>query len=193
MRPPPGAYREPDIVPVLRSHLETVLERVPSTEELCAVAEAFRDCSRTRLELVPGALEALTALRTRWGVGLISNAQWVFTRPELARFGLEALLDPVVISSEVGLRKPARGSFEAALARAGVRAAAALHVGNDPVDDVDGALHAGLWACRVHDTTRPGPGLHPPDLEAPTVAEVPALLATWVPRARKVPALEGME
>ena len=52
----------------------------------------------------------------------------------------------LVISSEVGWRKPARAFFAAVVGAAGVAPGEVLHVGDDPVNDVEGARRAGLKA-----------------------------------------------
>jgi putative hydrolase of the HAD superfamily len=177
IRPAPVLHAEPDIAPVVAAHLATILEREPSPLEIAEMAEAFRTASRRALALVPGAREAILALRQRFQVGLISNAQLLFTRPELRQVGLpESLFDPMVISSEVGVHKPSRHIFRAALERAGVGADEAMHVGNDPFDDVDGAAAVGLRTCLVEDTRRRGDPTRAPDLRLKSVAELPAML-----------------
>ena len=52
----------------------------------------------------------------------------------------------VVVSSEVGWRKPGALFFEALVAACDCRADEVLMVGDDPVNDVQGALEAGLQA-----------------------------------------------
>jgi putative hydrolase of the HAD superfamily len=52
----------------------------------------------------------------------------------------------VVVSSEVGWRKPGALFFEALVATCGCRADEVLMVGDDPVNDIQGALEAGLQA-----------------------------------------------
>ena len=55
----------------------------------------------------------------------------------------------VVVSSEVGCRKPGRGFFEALVAACGCRAEEVLMVGDDRVNDFEGALSSGLQAVHV--------------------------------------------
>ena len=177
LRPAPVLHAEPDIAPVVAAHLQAILERAPSPLEKAEMAEAFRAASRRVLAPFPGAREALVALRRRYRVGLISNAQLLFTRPELQQVGLpESLFDPLVISSQVGVRKPSRRIFGAALERAGVPPGEAMHVGNDPFDDVDGAAQAGLRTCLVDAPRRKREPVYAPDLRVHLVAELPDLL-----------------
>jgi len=68
--------------------------------------------------------------------------------------GLGGALDAVVTSAEVGEAKPGPAVFETALARVGVEAADAVHVGDSLENDVEGARAAGMRAILV---AREGP------------------------------------
>jgi len=61
-------------------------------------------------------------------------------------------IDHLLISSEVGWRKPAPAFFEALVRQAGVAPAEILLVGDDRVNDYDGALAAGLGAVLLDAT-----------------------------------------
>ena len=99
--------------------------------------------------LAPGAKTLLGALRTR-GVrlGVVSN--WPSALHGIgAGLGLDRLVDFVLTSAEAGRKKPHRGIFEQALARAGVAPEKTLHVGDSWRDDVEGAIACGLSAVFV--------------------------------------------
>ncbi|HEV3167023.1 MAG TPA: HAD-IA family hydrolase [Isosphaeraceae bacterium] len=71
---------------------------------------------------------------------------------------LESLQDPLVISSEVGFRKPHRAIYQAACASLNLAAEAVLSVGDDLLNDVEGARRAGLpavWLNRVGTASPP--------------------------------------
>ncbi|MCH2590685.1 MAG: HAD family hydrolase [Planctomycetales bacterium] len=55
----------------------------------------------------------------------------------------------VVVSSEVGWKKPGTGFFGALVEACGCRPDQVLMVGDDPVNDVGGALNSGLQAVQV--------------------------------------------
>lgn len=94
-------------------------------------------------------------------VGLLSNS-WGNTYP---RERIDALLDPVVISGEVGLRKPDAAIYELALRRLGVAAERTLFV-DDAERNVVGARAVGLQALLHSDAaaTRAALAVLVPDL-----------------------------
>jgi putative hydrolase of the HAD superfamily len=91
--------------------------------------------------------EAALVLARRHGlaVGVISNSNGT-VESILDALGLRGLLDFVLDSHVVGVEKPDAAIFEMALARAGVRAAEAVYVGDLYSVDVVGARRAGLDA-----------------------------------------------
>ena len=91
-------------------------------------------------DVVP-ALQALK--RQSLTLGLISNIDR--DGAELTHsLGLACHLDVTVTSGEVGAEKPHPQIFRAALAKAGANPEDAVHVGDQPTSDVDGALGAGI-------------------------------------------------
>jgi putative hydrolase of the HAD superfamily len=102
-----------------------------------------------RFAAYPDAAPALAALRRR-GLRLICVSNWDFTLPEvLERCGLADALDGVVTSAGSGARKPDKAIFAAALELAGCPAAEALHVGDTPGEDIDGARAAGIRSLLI--------------------------------------------
>jgi FMN phosphatase YigB (HAD superfamily) len=94
----------------------------------------------------------LDALARRVRLGLCSN--WSWTPAALAileQAGLRARFDALVISHDVGVRKPRPEIFETALAALGVEPGEALHVGDNLEADVAGAAALGIrtiWLTR---------------------------------------------
>src|SRR5260370_17061135 len=70
------------------------------------LAEMYRGISRRRLGLYPYAREVLDALRERYPLALVTDAQSAYARGELHRVGLLDYFDPIVISGDHGYRKP---------------------------------------------------------------------------------------
>lgn len=95
------------------------------------------------------AAPALAALRAR-GLALVAVSNWDCSLScRLDGAGLGPALDAAVSSAEVGHAKPAPAIFEAALERAGVSAAEAVHVGDSLEKDLKGARGAGVRAILV--------------------------------------------
>ena len=104
-----------------------------------------------RLQQIPYGLEAfddvvpvlrhLRSLGLR--LGMISNINQ--GGAELtASLGLTSHLDFTVTSGEVGAEKPHPAIFRAALKRADIEPSQAIHVGDQPSSDVEGALGVGI-------------------------------------------------
>jgi putative hydrolase of the HAD superfamily len=105
----------------------------------------------------PDAVRALPGLRSG-GARLVVVSNWDVSLPEvLERVGLAGNLDAVVTSAEVGARKPDVAIFGRALELAGVPAAEAIHVGDNPAEDVAGARAAGIEPVLIRRAGGPGP------------------------------------
>jgi putative hydrolase of the HAD superfamily len=125
----------------LAEHLEAP---VPSR---FAAAELFhRFGTPEAWEVYPEVPEVLAALKAQGlRLGVISN--WDERLPVLLDgLGIGFFFDTLVVSSEVGVEKPHRQIFARALARLEVSPAAALHVGDSILEDVEGAIAAGMEA-----------------------------------------------
>ena len=119
-------------------------------------AWAFRRASTTHLRLYAGARELLTALRASGRrVYLLSNAQSLFTRPELEALGLCGAFDRIYISSEAGCKKPDSRFFRLLLEREELEAADCLMIGNDPRCDGEGARAVGMGAYVIRSALSP--------------------------------------
>lgn len=92
-----------------------------------------------------GALEMLAALR-RHGLktAIISNGHSDVQSAKIEITGLRAAVDLVVISEDVGLRKPDVRIFQLAAERLGVVPANSIFIGDNPEADVRGAEAAGM-------------------------------------------------
>lgn len=94
----------------------------------------------------------LESLRNRGlKLALVSNTaspDWLL-RPVLAHQGLVDRVDAIVLSSEVGKRKPHPAIFESALAELDVRADEALFVGDRLDADVGGAARVGMHTVQA--------------------------------------------
>ena len=109
-------------------------------------------------------------------IGVVSN--WDTRLKTISDgLGLTPLVDFIVVSAEVGVRKPDPGIFRMALDRAGVRPDEALHVGDLLEEDVEGARRAGVRAVLIDRKKRITAGGRPGDVKVvATLAELLPLL-----------------
>ena len=132
------------------------------TDALATRATAcYRDVYESSFQTVPGAISLLEALKPRVTMGIVTNHQAAEQRGKIKRYGLDRLIDLVVISEEVGSAKPEAEIFELALERAGCRAGEAVMVGDWWEVDVLGARGVGMravWLNR-YDVPCPDPSM----------------------------------
>jgi 2-haloalkanoic acid dehalogenase type II len=141
--------------------------------ELGAVREAM--LAALHFEAFADAAPALEELRSR-DVRVVAASNWDSSLPQvLERTGLAGLLDGVVSSAAAGAAKPDARLFQAALELAQVAPEQALHVGDRPENDIDGARAVGMRAALIAREGEPPPLPDGVPVIA-TLAELPPLV-----------------
>ena len=144
-------------------------------DELLAAYNEARNRSVDLIELFGDAVETIRGLRAHGlKIGILTNGPSELQRRKLRRIGIEDEVDAVAVSEEIGASKPDPLAYERAVAMLGLPAGEVAMVGDHVVNDVAGALAAGL-AAAVWVERRPGElpeGAH----LARELAEVPGLL-----------------
>ncbi|MEM7404894.1 MAG: HAD family hydrolase [Pseudomonadota bacterium] len=132
--------------------------------------------ARNEVTLFPGAAALLPTLKSRYTLGTITNGN-----ADISHIGLSSLFDFSVTAADAGVMKPHGDIFALALSLADTAAARTVHVGDDPVTDVQGAKAAGMRAVWVNPEDVPwNAGLGPPpDATIPDVSVLPEILARW--------------
>lgn len=132
---------------------------VVATEEMISHwALMYRALSLNYVRLYDGAREVLEELRHRGKrVYLLSNAQRLFTEPELRSLGIYDLFDDVFISSDVGFLKPSCCFYGTLLQKHKLDPKASVMIGNDWQADAWGACKNGLAAMYIHTEQSPEP------------------------------------
>ena len=93
-------------------------------------------------------METLKALRERgYMLGLISNSHWRWLTDQ--KRSMETFFDVITLSYEHGFAKPHPSIFNTTLDKLGVDADRCLHVGDNPISDIQGAREAGLKTAFV--------------------------------------------
>ncbi len=124
-----------------------------------AIGDFYLARYREKWRLNEGAEEALAETSRRAVVGILSNGFAELIKAKVARFRLGRWARHVIASEEVGVMKPARGIFDAALwaaAPEGADLRRKVYVGDSFENDVVGAKGAG-WLPILYNPRRVPP------------------------------------
>lgn len=154
----------------------------PEDERIGRAVEAYFSAFYPHCELLPGTESVLEDLSVVYPLGLLTN----FTHPPAARrilemLGLPRFFRTVLISGELGYRKPHPRVFARLVREMGLPGEQMLYVGDDVDADVLGAREFGLqpaWSTCVRDGEVPSATslLSPARTECPP--DVPRI-STW--------------
>ncbi len=158
-------------------------ERLVAATELDAdpqvLAEAFLIGMGQHGELYPGARDVLATLAARadLALGLVTNGLAEVQRARIARLELDAYFDAVVVSSEVGVAKPAPAIFDVAFAQLDdPPRASAVMVGDSLTSDLRGGRAAGIATCWFNPHGKPAADRALIDHEIAALTELLALV-----------------
>jgi putative hydrolase of the HAD superfamily len=124
--------------------------------------------ARHRVEFFDGALDVLEVLRGRYRLAALTNGN-----ADIARLGLDRYFGFALSAASVGASKPHPAMFREALRRAASDPHEMVHVGDHPIDDVQGAADVGVHTIWVNLKGIPFPGTTPASREARTLAAIP--------------------
>lgn len=101
------------------------------------------NCSN-RSEVFPYCHETLSYLKEKYPMAIITNGFPEAQYPKMSAASLNQYFDEIVISQEVGYRKPEKEIFDLSLRRLNARAETSVMIGDNPKTDIRGARDAGL-------------------------------------------------
>lgn len=131
------------------------LDLVPAA--VTGVADHIAGVWERQVDLAPRTTSILRRLGERFVLGLVSNFDHPpHVRRVLDRHGLTGFFRTIVISGEVGVKKPDPRVFEPALREAGLRPSEVVYVG-DTEDDVAAAVAAGITPVMIRHDADAGP------------------------------------
>jgi putative hydrolase of the HAD superfamily len=159
----------------------------PDDVRISKAVEAYFSAFFDSCRLIPGTLEMLEALKAPYRLGLLSN----FTHAPAGKtildlMGLAPHFEVILISGDLGYRKPHPLVFRRLVEGLRVDKAEILYVGDDPEPDIYGALQAGLqpvWSTYIRDRNIPhGSGVlsrgnQTPEGDIPKISTWPDLLS----------------
>ena len=130
--------------------------------------------ARHALTFFPHAEMLLQQLSKQYQLATISNGN-----ADVRRLGLEQYFKIIVSADEVGLSKPDPAPFLLALERAGAEPHETVHIGDHPVDDIQGAQAVGLHTLWFNRLGIEWPNQPRPHGEVRCLSEIPAWLAVY--------------
>ena len=131
----------------------------PDDPSVARAVEAYFSVFLPHCHLIPGTSEMLGALKGQYRLGLLSNFTHAPAALEIIDgMGLTPFFDVVLVSGEMGYRKPHPLVFRRLIDQLGVEKNEALFVGDDLEADITGARRAGLrpiWMTYARDKKMP--------------------------------------
>jgi HAD superfamily hydrolase (TIGR01509 family) len=121
------------------------------SQTICGNVKEAVDCglATRKAKWFPNARKILLVLRSEsYKLGLISNTHWRFL-PSL-REQFEEFFDVITLSYEHGYVKPHPSIFMTTLEKLGVNPNQSLHVGDDPIADIQGVRNIGMKTVFVN-------------------------------------------
>jgi HAD superfamily hydrolase (TIGR01662 family) len=117
----------------------------PPDKAIVEAAEAFMECwiqARTMEKSVPSVLRKL---KKRYVLGVVSNLAYSpAVSKTLERFGVAKVFDAIIVSADVGWRKPSPKIFKKALQTMRISASETVYVDDELDHDVEGAMKVGM-------------------------------------------------
>lgn len=145
-----AACPEPDVLNVFAQLFEAKNVHL-SKDVIRCVAYTFRIISRAYIRLYPGVTEVLNKLhQAGYKIYLLSNAQEVFTQPELDLLHLPQYFDGIFLSSVYQCKKPDPEYFFKLAKTYSLMPEECIMIGNDAHDDIGLANAAGIDSIYIH-------------------------------------------
>lgn len=124
---------------------EAVIGELMGSDTVWLISNTLRIASRKYIRPYENTLSTLSELKRRGkGVYLLSNAQRIYTWPEIERCSLADAFDGIYISSDKGIMKPEERFMFDLLEEYGLDMERSVMVGNEMKCDVAVALRAGM-------------------------------------------------
>jgi len=101
--------------------------------------------ARQKVKLFTDVIPVLSVLRQQYTLVALTNGN-----AHISKTGLRAYFDLQISAADVSAAKPDPAMFISALKQTGIPAEKALHVGDHPVHDIQGARNAGIDAVWIN-------------------------------------------
>lgn len=128
----------------------------PSKDLITDTAHLFRTLSIKYIKLYDGVIELLELLKSKGkNIYLLSNAQSVFTFPEIKMLGIEKYFDDILFSADYEICKPDINFYNILIKKHNLDIKDSIMIGNDCICDIAGATNAGIDSLYIHSNLSP--------------------------------------
>ncbi len=127
--------------------------------------------ARNQVTLFEGVVPMLLHMKQHYRVASITNGN-----ADIHQTGLAGCFHHSIAAATVGAAKPSPVIFEKALSLTRVKPEEAIHVGDDPVRDIQGASAIGMRTVWVNLSNRTWHGPAKPDREISHIAQLPCIV-----------------
>jgi len=137
-------HPEVDVYKLFFNIMNKYGKKKSSRDIVVDVATLFRSLTMRQFKTFDGVYEVLVSLNGQYKTAIVSDAQWIFAEPEMAKLGLDQFFDVRVLSSRFGFKKPDPRLFRFATEKLGVSCEDCVYVGDNPCKDLSGAKRVGM-------------------------------------------------
>jgi putative hydrolase of the HAD superfamily len=155
------SYAEVDVYKSFSNMMHQYGNKTYSKSAIVDTAVLFRSLSMRRFEVFQGVYEVLMSLAEKYELALISDAQWVFTEPEMAMLGLTPFFKFRILSSRFGFKKPDVRLFDMAMKKLMIKPEESVYIGDNPPKDLIGAKKAGMKFILFRSAYKPNNDFQP--------------------------------
>jgi len=135
------------------------------------ITQLYRSLTRKYMSLYEDTFWTLNEFRKQYRLGIVSDAQRLFCKPEMRTLRLEQFFEVTVISSQYNFRKPDPRLFHIALTLLNVVPSEAAYIGNSHKTDCVGAKDAGFSVVGLIHQSEDEKRSYPPDCAPDFVAD----------------------
>jgi len=140
------------------------------------LAETFPRLRRCRHEVYPDTMDALKRFSQGYALGLLTNGTPDLQRRKMEGAGVAAYFDQILISGDIGFRKPDKRVFETILTRLNAGPETSLMIGNSLTSDVQGAQGIGMRTVWINRSGKARDDSVVPDWEIASLEELDTIL-----------------
>ena len=119
----------------------------PSVEYCLKMSDCFLDRCSNKPGAIDGAHELLQYLKEKgYRIHVASNGFHEIQFKKIHAAGMDDYFDSVILSEDIGFNKPSKEYFDYAIEKTGAKRETSIMIGDNYVNDVQGAINAGIDA-----------------------------------------------